>query len=153
MLTDKLTILLGLLMRSLFWLGLLLPSIASADYGGATVSAVTSIYDADTFRANIEGWPAIIGHRVPIRVNGVDAPELRGKCEAEKQKARQAKQFTVAKLRAAHEIRLEELDRGKYFRILADVYVDGESLGQALIRAGHARPYEAGKREGWCQKK
>lgn len=138
-------------MRSILLLCLLAPAMASAKFGAATISEVTSIYDADTFRANIQGWPAIIGNRVPIRVNGVDAPELRGKCEAEKRMAREAKQFTVAKLRAAREIRLESMDRGKYFRILADVYVDGQNLGEALILAGHARPYVGGKRRGWCQ--
>lgn len=138
-------------MRLLLFACLLIPALGSADYGEATVSDVTSIYDADTFRANIEGWPAIIGHRVPIRVNGVDAPELRGKCEAERTKARAAKQFTVSKLRAAKVIRLDEMSRGKYFRILADVYVDGESLGNALIRAGHARVYDGGKRRSWCK--
>jgi micrococcal nuclease len=43
------------------------------------------------------------------------------------------------------------MDRGKYFRILADVYVDGENLTDLLISAGHARPYDGGKREGWCE--
>jgi micrococcal nuclease len=123
----------------------------SANYGSVIVSEVTSIYDADTFRANIDGWPAIIGERTPIRVKGVDAPELRGKCEVEKLQARKAKQFTVAKLRGAHTVRLDELERGKYFRILAVVYVDGEDLGQALINAGLARPYDGGTRQGWCE--
>jgi micrococcal nuclease len=124
---------------------------ASANYGSAIVSEVTSIYDADTFRANIDGWPAIIGERAPIRVKGVDAPELRGKCEVEKLQARKAKQFTVAKLRGANTVRLDELERGKYFRILAVVYVDGEDLGQALIDAGLARPYDGGTRQSWCE--
>ena len=63
------------------------------DYGNVTVSEVTSIYDADTFRVNIKGYPPIVGERIPVRVLGVDAPELSGKCEAEKIKARQAKQL------------------------------------------------------------
>lgn len=87
---------------------------------------------------------------VPIRVKGVDAPELRGECQTETVKARKAKQFTVARLRAARQIRLDGIERGKYFRLLADVYVDGESLGQALILAGHARRYDGGTRVGWC---
>jgi micrococcal nuclease len=121
-----------------------------ANYGSAIVSEVTSIYDADTFRVNISGWPAVVGERVQIRVKGVDAPELRGKCEAEKVRARKAKQFTVAKLREAQTIQLAELERGKYFRLLAVVYVDGENLEQALINADLARPYDGGTRQGWC---
>lgn len=81
----------------------------------------------------------------------MDAPELRGKCESEKVQARRAKQFAVAKLRGAKTIRLDELERGKYFRILAVVYVDGENLGEALIAAGMARPCQGGSRQGWCK--
>jgi endonuclease YncB( thermonuclease family) len=38
-----------------------------------------------------------------------------------------------------------------YFRLLAEVWVDGESLGESLIDAGYARPYAGGKKQGWCQ--
>jgi micrococcal nuclease len=48
-------------------------------YGNATVSEVTSIYDGDTFRANIQGFPPIFGEHIPIRISGIDTPELRGK--------------------------------------------------------------------------
>ena len=121
------------------------------DYGNVTVSEVTSIYDADTFRVNIEGYPPIAGERIPVRVLCVDAPELRGKCESEKIKARQAKQFTVEALRSANNIELRNIERGKYFRILADVYVDGKNLANGLIKSGHARSYDGGKRLGWCK--
>ncbi len=114
------------------------------------VSEVTSIYDADTFRVNIAGWPSIVGQRMPIRVNGVDAPEIRGKCKEEKLAARLAKQYTVAMLRGAKRIELRNIRRGKYFRVLADVYADGKSVAEELIGAGLARPYEGGTRGGWC---
>nr|WP_299241344.1 thermonuclease family protein [uncultured Halomonas sp.] len=126
--------------------------VIAYDYGSASVERVTSIYDGDTFRADIKGWPAIIGERVPIRILGIDTPELRGSNDCEKAMARAAKQFTVAKLRGADKIRLEHIDRGKYFRLLADVIVDGENLGQALIESGHARAYDGGTRgKGWCE--
>ena len=38
-------------------------------YGNAIVSEVTSIYDGDTFRANIEGFSTIIGEHMSIRIN------------------------------------------------------------------------------------
>jgi len=141
-------------MKRLFFLLLLLPGVTlaydSTNYGTVVVSEVTSIYDADTFRADIKGWPSVVGARMPIRVNGVDAPEIRGKCKEEKLAAREAKQFTVTMLRQAERIELRNIRRGKYFRLLADVYVDGKNLTTALIEAGHARPYNGGTREGWC---
>ncbi|MEZ8029977.1 thermonuclease family protein [Enterovibrio norvegicus] len=131
---------------------LILPAhtYAKNQYGTATVTKVTSIYDADTFRVNIEGWPAIVGEHVPVRVKGVDAPEIRGKCKTEKHLARVAKQFTVEQLRTAKEIRLMNIERGKYFRLLADVEIDGQLLADKLIKAGIARPYQGGRRGTWC---
>ena len=124
---------------------------SAKDYGNATVSKVTSIYDADTFRVNLDGFSPIIGERIPVRLLGVDTPEIKGKCESEKALARQAKQFTVKALRSARTIELRNIQRGKYFRILANVYVDGKNLADALIKAGHARSYDGGKRLGWCK--
>lgn len=130
----------------------LFPGLALCDaYGSALVSEITSIYDADTFRANIDGWPSVVGARMPIRIKGVDAPEIRSRCEAEKLKAREAKQFTVAMLRNASAVRLDEIERGKYFRLLAVVYVDDVNLGEALIAQGLARPYDGSSRSSWCR--
>ena len=126
-------------------------SIHAKDYGDVSVSEVTSIYDADTFTVNIEGYPPIVGERIPVRLLGVDTPEIKGKCESEKVKARQAKQFTVQAIRSAKIIELRNIQRGKYFRILAIVYVDGKNLADGLIKAGHARVYDGGKRLGWCE--
>ncbi len=120
-------------------------------YETIVVDEVTSIYDADTFRVNIKGWPPIIGERMPIRANGFDAPEIRGKCEQEKVGAREAKQLTVEALRNADIIELRNQKRGKYFRIIADVFIDGKSLRDMHLSAGTARPYSGGKREGWCE--
>ena len=119
-------------------------------FGSATVLEVTSIYDGDTFRANIEGFPAVIGEHMSIRINGIDTPELRGKCEKEKQLARLAKQFTVERLRAAKSVVLKNIKRGKYFRLIADVYLDGVSLGEQLIKQGHAAKYIGKAKEAWC---
>ena len=54
------------------------------EYGNIIVSEITSIYDADTFRVNIKGFPPIAGQNVHIRILGIDAPEIRGKCKIEK---------------------------------------------------------------------
>jgi len=138
-----------------FWIivCVFIPSLVVAgdqQYGHIQITDVTSIYDADTFRVNISSWPEIIGKRVPVRVLGIDAPEIRGKCETEKKMARQAKQFTVAALRKGKEIVLHDIQRGKYFRILARVSIDGQDLGRQLIQAGLARAYDGGTRQGWC---
>jgi len=116
----------------------------------ATVDNINSVYDADTFRVDIAGWPDIVGKNIPVRVNGVDAAEIRGKCLSEKEQAKAARDYTKAFLQSGSTIELRNIQRGKYFRLLADVYVDGASLSEALIASGHARSYHGGAREGWC---
>ena len=39
----------------------------------------------------------------------------------------------------------KHIKRGKYFRLLADMYGDGQSLAEALIRAKHGRVYAGGE--------
>jgi len=140
------------LILSIFHITLYAESLSSKNYGSVFVSEVTSIYDGDTFRANIQEYPEIVGYRIGIRIRGIDTPEMRGKCQKEKTLARKAKQFSVEKLRAAKKIELRNMKRGKYFRIVADVYVDGKSLGSMLIDHELAVLYDGGRKaKDWCQ--
>ena len=97
--------------------------ISADGYGNITVSRVTNVYDGDTFRVDIDQWPALIGKNAPIRINNIDTPELRAKCPDEKRLALLAKAFTKTKLQHAEVIELKNLNRGKYFRITADVFI------------------------------
>jgi len=105
-------------------------SQAKPQYGTVTVSKVISVYDGDTFRVDIASLPPIVGKNIPIRVNGVDTPEIQGKCKYEKNLALKARDFVRIKLTNAKEIKLTNLQRGKYFRVVANVVVDGVSLEQ-----------------------
>lgn len=116
----------------------------------AEIATVKSVYDGDTFKVNIEGWPPIVGQNMPVRIRGIDTPERRSKCAAEKQLAMQAKAFASQLLYQAETVELKNIKRGKYFRLLADVYVDDKSLADKLLQAGHARRYSGGKRQPWC---
>jgi micrococcal nuclease len=133
---------------------ILFPTLALADYGSATVSEVLSIYDGDTYTVNIENWQPVIGERIKIRVVGIDTPERRSRWdteaerEREKEMASQARIFAVEQLRNAERIELRKIERGSFFRLVAEVYVDGESLGDKLMAGGLAIPYEEGR--SWC---
>ena len=83
----------------------------------------------------LSGLHPIIGNKISIRVNGIDTPDIRGKCEKEKYDAKQAQQMVTDILKDADQIVLRNMERGKYFRIAADVIVDGESLGDLLVEA------------------
>jgi micrococcal nuclease len=119
------------------------------DYEGAIY---VRNYDGDTITFNLPGLHPIIGEKISIRVNGIDTPEIKGKCEKEKYDAKQAKEMVVDILKGAEQVSLRNMERGKYFRIAADVIVDGESLGEMLIRAGMAIRYDGRKKiHKWCE--
>ena len=113
-------------------------------------SRVVSVHDGDTFFIDVDSVPELYGKRIGIRVRGVDTPEVRTKCEAEKAKGNAAKQFTENLLRQAHTLVLTNVERGKFFRYIADVRIDGRSLAEALIESGLGRVYNGGKRQPWC---
>ena len=123
---------------------------AATEYGSVTVSKVISVYDGDTFRVNIDSLPPILGKNIPIRLEGVDTPEIQGKCQYEKDLAIKARDFVRSKLDNAKEIMLNNLKRGKYFRIVADVTVDGVSLEKELLENELAYKYSGGKKSSWC---
>ena len=124
---------------------------AAPQYGTVTVSKIISVYDGDTFRVNIDSLPPIVGKNIPIRVNGIDTPEIRGKCQYEKNLALKARGFVRDKLSNAKVIKLTNLQRGKYFRVVANVLVDGVSLEQELLDNKLAYEYYGGKKLSWCE--
>ena len=127
-------------------------SLKDKTFGTLVVSEVTSIYDGDTFRVNIKGMHPLVGDNIGIRVAGLDTPELRGKCPKEKALAREAKQVTVDFLRKSKHIELRGTKRGKYFRIVADVYGDNVSLKEILLDKNLAVPYNGKtKYKDWCK--
>jgi len=128
-------------------------SVNEKNFGSVVIDEVTSVYDGDTFRATIRQWPPLVGERMAIRINGIDTPEMKGRCKAEKTLALKAKQQTVAMLRSAKVIELRNVKRGKYFRIVADVYADGKNVGRSLVGSGLAVPYDGGtKTKDWCSR-
>jgi len=125
---------------------LLSPTISYAkSYGDIQGAVYVRNYDGDTITFNLPDLHPIIGDKISIRVNGIDTPEIRGKCEKEKYDAQQTKEMVADILKDAETITLKNIERGKYFRIVADVFVDGESLADELIEAGLAVPYDGGK--------
>lgn len=119
-------------------------------YGDATVTRVISVYDGDSFRADVEGHHEICGKNMPVRIYGIDTPEIRGQKNPQlKALAQKAKAFAVKRLKEGKSIILKSIRRGKYFRIVAEVWIDGINLGKELIKAGLAKPYFGRKKRLW----
>ena len=124
-------------------------SVAEQSYGDVTVSRLTSVYDGDTFTVDIDELDPIVGKKIRIRVNGVDTPEIKGKCDSEKELAIEARDYVNALLNNADEILLVNIKRGSFFRIIADVMVDGVNLADLLIDNNLGRVY-GGAKQSWC---
>jgi len=132
---------------------LLSPTLSFAkSYGDIQGAVYVRNYDGDTITFNLPGLHPIIGEKISIRVNGIDTPEIKGKCEQEKYSAQQGKELVADILKDAEQIDLKNIERGKYFRIVADVFVDGESLADEMIEAGMAVAYDGRtKTKDWCE--
>lgn len=110
-------------------------------------------YDADTVTVTIPGVHPLIGDKISVRVLGIDTPEIKGKTTCEKDKARTAQRLVESLLKNAKHIELQNVDRDKYFRILADVIVDGKSIKDLMIKNNLAYTYDGGTKRmvDWCQ--
>jgi len=110
-------------------------------------------YDADTITFNIPDTHPILGQKISIRVKGVDAPEMRTKNQCEKDKAKNAKKLVENLLKKGKRIDLINIERGKYFRVVANVIIDGQDLTDYLLKNGLAYSYDGGKKQqvNWCK--
>jgi len=122
------------------------------DYSDVSVSRIIKVIDGDTFRVDINELPDIIGKNIRIRILGIDAPEINGKCAFEKELAIKARDFVQILLDNADSVILKNLDRGNFFRLLAEVIVDGKNLGELLIANDLAVRYQGQKKLSWCAK-
>ena len=106
------------------------------------------VYDGDSFRVHLACKYGVFCKTIPIRVRGVDYPEIKGGSSETKALAKQAKAFTKNFLKSG-KILLRNCGRDKYFRLLCDVKVNGQNLGEELIKAGHAIPYDGGIKQSF----
>lgn len=126
----------------LFFCVILPLGAAQKEYGELVIDEVVSVIDGDTFKVNIEDIHPLVGDQISIRIKGIDTPERRSSDVHVRELAAKAKQFLESILQNAEHIELHHVKRGKYFRIVADVYADGRNVGEMLIDAGLAKPYD-----------
>lgn len=126
-----------------------LEALSSKTYGDVQDVEFVSNHDGDTITVNIKGWPPVCGELISVRVLGIDTPEMTDRRSPIRSLAQQARAFTESKLKAAKRIDLKRVQRDKYFRLLAEVYVDNENLAQQLLKAGLAKPYDGGAKLPW----
>ncbi len=117
---------------------------------GPVEARVISVLDGDTLRAAAFVWP---GQEITInvRIRGIDAPEMKSRCEAERRAALAARAALEAMV-GLGAVRLRDVGGGKYYgRVLADVEAaDGTAVGATLLSLDLVHPYGGGRRASWC---
>jgi micrococcal nuclease len=113
---------------------------ALKDYGSAEISSVGMVEEIYSFRCDIKGWPPIIGKDVPVRIAGLQLPDIvvqqGGTNEFFQQ---EVIRFTEAFLKGTQKIELINIRRGKDFCLVANAIVDSNSLADILIEKGFAK--------------
>lgn len=120
-------------------------------YGNIANVIFIDNYDGDTFSVNIPNMHPIVGSNISIRINGIDTPELKSKCYKEQQLATEAKIFLHDLLTNARVINLYNIRRDKYFRILANVFVDGIEVSNIMLDNHLAVVYNGETKKNWCE--
>jgi len=117
---------------------------------GPVDAEVLRVIDGDTLAVRVHIW---IGQTVDmnVRIAGIDAPELHGKCASERTRAAEARDF-LKRLVNGQRLRLEDVRNDKYGgRVIVEVRdTNGDDVGKALLARGLARVYEGGRRGSWC---
>ena len=135
---------------------------------GRRTARLLESHDGDTIKVSIVLYGEVV--KVSVRLLGIDAPEVRSRNDEERAAAVRARDFLAAwalperfsaghgyseaELRQAYReepVMLEVDFRGadKYgLRYLGRVHrEDGSCLNDAMLRSGHARPYDGGAKQ------
>ncbi|EAU42004.1 nuclease [Fulvimarina pelagi HTCC2506] len=120
------------------------------DIAGPVSAHVVNVRDGDTVEVQAFIWPMQSVH-VAVRLRGIDAPEKRGTCDAEKEAAAIATD-RLQTLLADGRVTLTDIEGDKYFgRVLADLAtVDEPDVAQRLLKDGLVVPYGGKTRRDWC---
>jgi len=117
---------------------------------------VIKVYDGDTITiASKMPYNESPLYRLSVRLNGIDAPEIRGVTDEEKTAAKTARD-ALSVLILNRYISLKNIKNEKYGRILADVYLDNRCINEWLIDERYAVKYDGKEKKipsSWLQYK
>ena len=129
---------------------LLSPAHATGRLAGPVEAEVLRVIDGDSLVVRARIW---LGQTVEthVRLTGIDTPELRGKCDREREKAEAARTALIGLL-GDGPVALSDIETDKFGgRVRARVgSATHPDVAQAMIATGHARAYDGGRRAGWC---
>ena len=115
-----------------------------------TQGKVVKVYDADTItvanRISVRGVQSDEIYRFPVRLNGIDSPEIKSKNPTTKALAKQARDV-LSEMIFGKTVELKNVQLEKFGRLLADVYLGDLHLNQWLIDHNYAVRYDGGTKQ------
>jgi len=109
-----------------------------------TCGKVIKVYDGDTItiasRLPFNNSPI---YKFPVRLLGIDCPEIKGSTETEKKMAKSARDALSDKING-NVVTLKNVSTEKYGRLLADVYYNGEHMNHWMLSNNYAVKYDGG---------
>jgi micrococcal nuclease len=117
----------------------LLLSAPDIEAGTRLPAHLMRVVDGDTLRLDLELQADVTLRNQAVRILGIDAPEMR---TPEGRRAKGA----AEKFLAGKKLEVELHGKDKYGRWLGDVFADDENLALWLLKNGHVRPYQIGRK-------
>ena len=107
-------------------------------YPDCIVTEVLSVHSADSFTCRVAGWESVGPVRLRVQIDGIELSEGQTGSDGLQGQKAGSQRFTETRLKAAGSIKLKNVQMRNYFRVAADVFIDGNSLADELVNAGFA---------------
>ena len=105
---------------------------------------ILRVVDGDTVDVRIDlGFD--VWHKCRVRLMGINAPESRTRDLEEKKRGLAAKQWLIDKVEFK-DVEMQSHGKGKYGRVLGELFVNKSSINKLMVKEGHAVTYDGGKR-------
>jgi endonuclease YncB( thermonuclease family) len=123
---------------------------ATPQWRGGHPAEVLRVIDGDTFEARVRVWPGM-DITTKVRLRGVDAPEMRARCENERLSAI-ASRNALTRILSEGSVGIARVTQDKYGgRVDAEVSTAATGdVAAALLAGGTVRAYSGNRRTGWC---
>lgn len=110
---------------------------------------IVKVVDGDTVDVDIDLGFGMVYKKQRVRMLGIDTPESRTRDLVEKKFGKASKKHLKTILEEAESIELVSHDKGKFGRILGDLFIGSNetSVNQQMIDDHHAVAYTGGNKE------
>ena len=107
---------------------------------------ILRVVDGDTVDVRIDlGFD--VWHKCRVRLMGINAPESRTRDKEEKVRGLAAKEWLSKEFYdAVDPIEMQSHGKGKFGRILGEIFINGVNINKQMVEEGHAVEYYGGKR-------